>query len=325
MTLINRLTTRPGLARLEHGSLLRSLLSKRSSQCYTRPPSILPSEQRVRLSPPRYNNHRYYQANGYGYYTPASFWARNKATIVVGGAISLCCGTYACQWTAERLALQGDHTWNDVIRRNFVNSPENVMAGRWWVILNSSFAHTNLLHLGVNMFGIWDFGKFLVGLLGVPHFVGFWVTSACACSIASNYWESTRERLRAETAFRRWDNAPPIKVLGIPISRERALAISGGNDAHGSQYGGSVGASGVLCGLTGFLLGYAPRTSASFFFLPAAPLWIGGLVFSAGSAYCMATGNIPSIGHAGHLGGLAAGFAYYYGVARPWLRRSGRF
>ena len=276
---------------------------------------------------PRYKR-SYYNGNRYGYYTPASFFVRNKTNIVVGGAIGLCCGTYACQWTAERLAERGDHTWNDLFRRNFVNSRENVKAGRWWVMLNSSFAHDNLLHLGIDMWGIWSFGRYFVNLLGVPHFVGLWVTSACACSIASNYWETTRQRLLLETAGRRWDKAPQFTVLGIPISRERAIAISGGNDPLRPQYGGVQGASGVLCGLVGFCLGYAPRMTTLWFPFPfPAPLWVIGLFFSTGTAYCMATGNIPFFEHAGHLGGTAAGIAFYHGVAvaRPWLRKGGRF
>ena len=60
------------------------------------------------------------------------------------------------------------------------------------------------------------------------------------------------------------------------------------------------------------------------FFVLLMPLWLGELALTVGSGYCMATGYAPSVGHAGHLGGTAAGIAYYYALVRPWLRRVGR-
>ena len=106
-------------------------------------------------------------------------------------------------------------------------------------------------------------------------------------------------------------------------TRGRAVAIAGGSGSLEPHYGGSIGASGVLCGLTGTLLCLAPRMRVLVFFL-SAPLWSTQLIFVVGSVYCMATGSVQLLGHAGHLGGMAAGVAYYYGVARPWLRRAGR-
>lgn len=288
---------------------------------------MLPSQQREPLRPlsrrPLWSCRRNYNQDSYGYYTPESFWARNKSTIVVGGAIGLCCGTYFCQWTAERLAEQGDHALSDLIQQNLISSATNIREGRWWVMLTSSFAHANLVHLGINMYCLWGFGSSLVHGLGVPRFTGLWAVSAVACSAAEIYWQNTQERLQRETAGRRWDRPEEFSVLGIPISRERAVAIAGGSSSLEPHYGGSIGASGVLCGLAGTLVCLAPRMQVSVFFLPA-PLWSAELLLVAGSVYCMATGSLQLFGHAGHLGGLTAGVAYYYGVARPWLRRAGR-
>ncbi len=265
-----------------------------------------------------------YSGQSYGYYTPESFWRRNKPAIVVGAVIGLCCGTYSYQWIGERLAEQGDRSLSDQVQQNLVNSLENMKAGRWWVMVTSSFAHVNLLHLGLNMWCLWGFGKSFVAVFGVPHFVGLWMFSAASCSAAQIYWEKTRERLRMELSGRQWDRAPDLSILGIPISRARAQAITGGSGSLGLRYGGSVGASGVACGVTGLFLCFVPGMRVRVLVLQM-PLWLCESIWVVGSVFGMATGSLPFIGHAGHLGGTAMGVAYYYGMARPWLRRVGRF
>lgn len=276
------------------------------------------------LRRPPWSSHRSYYQNRQHYYTPDSFWVRFKPSIVVGGMVALCCGTFALQYTAKKLANRGDRTPSDLVRRNFISSAENTREGRWWVLITSSFAHVNLPHLVLNMFALWGFGCVCVELLGVPYFLSLWVCTASTSANLQIWWENKMESLRKGTTGRRWDKAEATTILGIPISRERAVRMSGGSSARGIHYGGSAGASGVICGLTGVVLCYLPKLPVrQFLFLPM-PLWLAQLVFTAGSAYCMATGSLPVIGHAAHLGGIAAGIGYYYAAARPWLRKTGR-
>lgn len=329
MTSICQLTIRPRLGPLGCSSQLASQLLKRSSQRYARPSRMFSPPQRENwnsiLRRPTWSSRRSYYNNYQNHYTSESFWARNKPEIVAGGLIGLCCGTFCFQWTAARLAEQGDHAFSDLVRRNFISSAENIREGRWWVLITSSFAHVNLTHLAFNGLALWGFAGGCVQLIGVPYFLLLWVCTASTSSAAQIGWQNRLERLRKEMVGRRWDKAGDSTLLGIPISRERALAISGGSGALGVHYGGSEGASGVICGLTGLLLCLRPRMPIrQFIFLPM-PLWLAQVVFVAGSAYCMATGSLPVIGHAAHLGGTAAGIAYYYAAARPLLRRTGRF
>lgn len=277
-------------------------------------------KQSLNATPRRlpWSSQRTYSESSYN--VPKSFWERNKSRIVVGGVIGLCCGTFFCQWTAAKLAKQGDRALYDWIQRNFINSAENIKERRWWVMVSSSFAHLNLVHLSFNMLCLWGFGTSFIAVFGASRFVWLWLFSAASCSAAQVYWQTTQERLRMETASRRWGNSQEYTILGIPISRERALAISGGG---GIRHGGSAGASGVVCGLTGLFVCFVPKMPTVFIIFPT-PLWVGELIFTVGSAFCMATGYAPIFGHAGHLGGTAAGIAYYFGVARPWLRRAGR-
>ena len=268
-------------------------------------------------------NKRSYKKRKYYNYTHQSVWMRNKPNIVVGSVVGLCCATYYCQWTGAKRTEKGVHALSDLIRRNFIGSAENLREGRWWVLISSSFAHVNLPHLALNMLALWGAGRSIVGVLGVSYFAGLWVVSAMSSSWAQIQWQETQERLRRETVGRRWDRAEHPEVLGIPISRERALVISGGKGALGPHYGGGAGASGAISGLMATLLCLVPKAPTIFLVFPM-PLWLGSLFFYTGSAFCMATGNLPMIGHAAHLGGFAAGLFGYWGMARLLLRRTGR-
>ena len=291
---------------------------------------MLPAQRKIAWNPtfrpPPCLNYRGYNRNSYNAYTPESAWSRNKPKIVVGGVIGLCCGVYCCQWTAKKLSDQGNHVLHDFMRQNFINSADNFKEGRWWVMFSSSFAHVNLLHLVINMVVLWGFGTGFVALFGVSKFVGLWACSAASCSAAQTYWDETQKRLRKEMVGQRWDKRPEnLTILGVRISRERALAISGGSGTLGPHYGGSAGASGALSGLLGVFLCYMPKMPVQQFFILPMPLWLAQLAFTTGSVYCMANGYSPGIGHAGHMGGMVAGIAYYYSTLRPWLRRTGRF
>ena len=233
--------------------------------------------------------------------------------------IFICCVVFMNQVLAQQEASQGNRTRHDWIEQNLINSTENVRQGRWWVMLGCSFAHGNLIHLGINMFALWSVGKGFVAIFGFRRFAALWVGSAFISSAAQLYWYTTKERLQMES--RRWDNNQKYTILGIPISKERARVIAGASD---SQYAGSVGASGVTCGLVGLYLFFAPRVPVVLFQFIHSPLWLSEVVFLGGSAFCLATGFLPAIAHAAHLGGTASGVLYYYSVARPYVRKMAR-
>ena len=233
--------------------------------------------------------------------------------------IFICCAVFMNQLLAQQEANQGNRTRQDWIEQNLISSTENVKQGRWWVMLGCSFAHGNLIHLGINMFALWSVGKGFVSIFGFRRFAVLWVGSAFMSSAAQLYWQNTKQRLHMES--KRWDNNQKYTILGIPISKERARVIAGASD---SQYAGSVGASGVTCGLIGLYLFFTPRAPVVLFQFIHSPLWLSEFVFLGGSAFCLATGFLPVIAHAAHLGGTASGVAYYYSVARPYVRNMAR-
>ena len=233
--------------------------------------------------------------------------------------ILICCAVFMNQVLAQQEASQGNRARQDWIEQNLINSTENVRQGRWWVMLGSSFAHGNLLHLGINMYALWSIGSGFVSTFGFRRFVALWVGSAVASSVAQLYWQNTKQRFQMD--LNRWDNKQKYTILGIPISKERARVIAGASD---SQYAGSVGASGVTCGLIGLYLFFAPRAPVVMFQFIHSPIWLSEVIFLGGSVLCLATGSLPVIAHAAHLGGTAAGVAYYYSVARPYVRKIAR-
>ncbi|MCJ1454158.1 hypothetical protein MMC28_004508 [Mycoblastus sanguinarius] len=244
----------------------------------------------------RRNRRQYHE-----YGPPLSYWNRNKPNIVVGGIIGLCTAGFTYSWYAEQVFLRTrKHKRLDSIRNNFVCSLDNWRAGRWWTLITPSVMHFGGTHLFLNMLGLWSFSFTFVSLFGVSGLAGIWLAGGTACSAASLIWQGYLEK----------------------ESKNRA-GYKGHNSHLDQRPSGSVGASGSILGLSAATMCRIPSLRVSLIGLPV-PLWGTNLGFAAFSVYCMVNDAFPGIGHAGHLGGMAGGIAYFYGITRPWLRRSGR-
>ena len=235
-------------------------------------------------------------------YWQSSTWDIYKPRVVTGGLIGLCCGLFGYNWYSES---RTDTNGMAFIHQNFVSSPENLRAGRWWTVVTSSVMHFSGPHLFMNMYSLWAVGPICIGAFGVANFIGLWVVAEVACSSAHLYWKNRGEQLRR-------------KLQGWRFSSNRA--------EFAPTYGGAVGASGSLLGMTTLLMCLRPSLPVYPMFIPiATPLWAFNLAFASFSVYCLTNEALPWLGHAGHLGGMAGGVIYYYGLLRPWLRRTGRF
>ena len=274
-------------------------------------PSLPP--QRIRISQPRV---RHYQT---GFYPPTSFWPRNKPFIVVGGIIAACCGTFAAQkWAVLRAEQLHDDRAAVFLSENAVCSTENVDAGRWWVRITSSFSHGNLIHLGFNMMALWSLGPPCVHVFGTSAFIGVYVTSQLSCAAASLYWERRREEIRKSNVGRRWD--PWGQGQQLQQQRKWFAPKVDADATH--QHTGAIGASGAIIGVTSAWMCFAPSTRTGLPLIPGSmPMWVFMAGLAAGSLYCLDSGDLPQLGHAGHLGGLIGGMASYYAYVRPFLRR----
>lgn len=54
----------------------------------------------------------------------------------------------------------------------------------WWQLITSAFLHADPMHLLVNMFGLWMFGRDVERALGARHFVQLYFLSALTAALA---------------------------------------------------------------------------------------------------------------------------------------------
>ena len=199
---------------------------------------------------------------------------KNYMVVIIG----LCSAVTIASWVAVfRGEFRGDWELHDFIRRNFFCSLDNVKSGRWWVILTCSSEHVQPCHLLLNMWALWGIGRHFIGLFGAPAFLKTWLVSAITGSLGILYWEKHKNN----------DHTPVI---------------------------GAVGSSTALFGLPSaestFLLHLFAKTSVSAPLPLRIPPAYCFCAFGA-SVFCLYSDILPSIGHAGHLGGMAGGVAAY--------------
>lgn len=158
----------------------------------------------------------------------------------------------------------------------------------------------------MNMLGLLSFGPFVVSVFGPGAFLVLWIGGSLVCDTATLYWDWLAERA---------SQARVVKVWGQILRRPEAIVERR-----------SLGASGSVLGMFAVYACASPNSMVTLFPLPV-PIkaWIVVGLFAGGSAYCAVNGLFPSIGHMGHLGGMAFGAGWYYTQGRRLLRRLGRF
>lgn len=60
--------------------------------------------------------------------------------------------------------------------------------GQWWRLLTCTFVHIGLIHIGLNMWVLWDVGQLIERLAGNLGFLLLYVLSGLFGSLASVYW-----------------------------------------------------------------------------------------------------------------------------------------
>ncbi|KAL8806782.1 MAG: hypothetical protein Q9200_004922 [Gallowayella weberi] len=210
--------------------------------------------------------------------------------------MALCGSGFALAKYAERYSPRLIHLIHD----HFICSPRNLHFRRYHTLLTSSFMHVSPLHLAVNMITLFNIGPLVVSTLGPNSFLTLWVGGALGCSRASLSYAHYLDR-RMSASYAKNQNL---------------------YDSFLKTQGRSVGASGSILGMfTPYGL-TQPHGNWYFFPIPF-PLQNNQMVevAAAGSAACLALGLLPTIGHAGHLGGMAVGAAYAY-YALNWRPRA---
>ncbi|KAI8826815.1 uncharacterized protein EV422DRAFT_562873 [Fimicolochytrium jonesii] len=174
----------------------------------------------------------------------------------------------------------GDHKWLKFMRENFLLNAHNCIdLGRWWTMLTCAFSHSNLMHILLNMFVLYNFAPSVIEIVGPRNFLGLYLLSGLAASVGSliNQVNTARQR------------GPPTY---------------------------SLGASGCVTGVTLLFALTYPRASVYLFGLVPVPAIIALGGFVAYDAYKSYTGTSGGTDTAGHLGGAAMGAAYWWFLVR---------
>lgn len=163
-----------------------------------------------------------------------------------------------------------------------------INSGEWWRFVTPIFLHGGILHLLMNMYGLWVLGPYVERLYGSAKFVVFWVLTGVAGVVASYLTVRPNMQLNAVSRFL-FKNGDPV----------------------------SVGASGALFGLIGvlFVFGIKFRHELPDGFKRA--FGTGMLPTILLNVFIGFT--IPVIDNAAHMGGLLAGaaLALVVGYKRP--------
>jgi rhomboid protease GluP len=137
------------------------------------------------------------------------------------------------------------------------------LSGQWWRLLTSMFVHFGIIHIGFNMWCLWDLGRALEFLMGRRAFVLAYVISGLAASMVSIAWDPWRVSAGASGAifgiagafvsylyFKKTPINPAVtkqklKVLGIFIAYNLIYGLRSGVD-NSAHVGGLV--AGLILG-----------------------------------------------------------------------------
>jgi membrane associated rhomboid family serine protease len=149
---------------------------------------------------------------------------------------------------------------------------------RWWQPITHCFMHNGMSHLAFNMIALWQFGSELERFIGTKRYARLYF-SAVAC-------------------------AAILQILTNQLSENFAPML---------------GASG---GVFGLLYGYAAcfPNARIIPLIPPIPMpaWLAVSLYGAAELYFGFSGNLSTIAHFAHLGGIVGGF---FALPWPWRRQ----
>jgi len=182
-------------------------------------------------------------------------------------------------WTYAR--VNGDRGLLRQLNDNFILSWQNFREGRQWTLITSAFSHIAPMHLAFNMFSFYNFVQ--IGLSWIP---GIGASHILALSLGSGFAGSAAFLYQKRSGR---------------FGREAAL-----------------GASGMVMGVGAAAACLMPRAGVQLMLIPVPlPLWAVTVGYVAIDTYFLKS-ETSRIGHSAHLGGAAAGVAYYLAFLRGY-------
>lgn len=232
---------------------------------------------------------------------PSSFFKQHSSTLVSGlRQARLKSGSFGPQrrfaanqfilkgFIGVNVALYGYHTYTWLQAKqgymdNFKNYMQNwtmnlrdVKNGYWWQPVTCMFSHGGIMHIGFNMLTFWSLGRMLCAMPVTPgQFTLVVLGSGLAGSLS---WLIQKELQEEAGAYK------PSRALGF---------------------------SGAVTGTVTALACFMPREKIGLFGVINMPLWLFVVGYGLYDGYYL-NGENNNVAHAGHLGGMAFGLAYYF-------------
>lgn len=223
---------------------------------------------------------RFYHS-GYGYRdngVMSSFYFLFAANAMVFGALNY--AKYTKDWRLEKRLLG-----------NTLLSPASVDSGRWWTIITSAFAHVDPFHFAFNMLSLYNFCSLCAFIPGMNGLHLFAVAGGSAVTGG----------------------------LGFLYHRRTKIAAASRNDWQSktrNYNSAALGASGAVMGVGALTACMIPNAPMQLMLIPITfPLWVFVAGYGVVDAYLLDSPT-SGIAHAGHLGGLVFGAAYYLAFMR---------
>ncbi|KAF2629904.1 hypothetical protein BU25DRAFT_408507 [Macroventuria anomochaeta] len=160
--------------------------------------------------------------------------------------------------------------------QNMTMSLRDVKNGYYWQVITCAFAHSNFMHFAFNMFTFWSLGGALAALPVTP---GQFTLIVLGSGLAGSLLWLGQEQMKEQA--------------GVGVQRR------------------AMGFSGALLGAVTVVACFMPRNQVALFGVLPVPLWLLTLGYAVYDGYYLNSENTRTA-HAGHLGGLTFGLAYYF-------------
>ncbi|KAF9701059.1 hypothetical protein EKO04_000648 [Ascochyta lentis] len=181
-------------------------------------------------------------------------------------------GTYALAQAKE------GHAGNYIkFMHNMTMNLAEFKRGYYWQALTSMFTHQDFFHIGANLFTFWYLGR---GLAAMPVTPGQFMFIVLGSGLSGSLLWLTQQEQKLQA--------------GNGNTRQRGLGFSG-----------------ALLGAMTVLACFEPRSTVQLYGIIPVPLGLIVLGYAAYDGYYLHSEN-SRVAHAGHLGGLAFGLAYYF-------------
>jgi membrane associated rhomboid family serine protease len=224
---------------------------------------------------------RFYHSGGYGSRSNgvmSSFYFLFAANAMVFGALNY--AKYTKDWKLEKRLLN-----------NTLLSPAGVDSGRWWTIITSAFAHIDPVHFAFNMLSLYNFCSLCAFIPGMNGLHLFAVAGGSAVTGGFGFLYHRKRKVQ-EASRGDWQTKTK------------------------NYNSAALGASGAVMGVGAVTACLVPNAPMQLMLIPITfPLWIFVAGYGVVDSYFLDSPT-SGIAHAGHLGGLVFGAAYYLAFLR---------